>query len=237
MTVVADVFAGVEPSVSLRGVTRLFGAHPAVAGIDLDLPPGAVVLLHGPNGAGKSTLLRLCATAIAPTFGRGSVLGFDLRRREEIRRRVELLGHRTRLYEDLTPREHLRLVARLHGIDGELELPLAAFGLTGVADRQIRALSQGTRQRIAAARALLRRPRLLLLDEPYGSLDEAARCAIDELILRIRDDGATVVVATHDVGRALSLADHTLAMEGGRVDALRPVAAAEPVRGEEAMLR
>src|SRR5919197_2278512 len=87
------------PAVSLFGVTRVFGVAPAVVRVDLSVERGEVLLVRGPNGAGKTTLLRILATAISPTYGSGSVLGFDLvRDRQEIRRRTELLGHRTPLY-------------------------------------------------------------------------------------------------------------------------------------------
>src|SRR5438552_16037153 len=107
------------PAVRLSGVTGVFGVAPALIRADLSVPRGEVLLVRGPNGAGKSTLLRVIATVLSPTYGRGSVLGCDLAREpDEVRRRVELIGHRTRLYEDLSGRENRRLWCRLVGGGG-----------------------------------------------------------------------------------------------------------------------
>src|SRR5215472_2341164 len=106
------------PAVSLLRVSRAFASVPAVSRVSMEVARGEVVLLRGPNGAGKSTLLRIVATALSPTAGGGRVLGFDLLDgRREIRRRSELMGHRTRLYEDLTAIQNLRFAALLYGAD------------------------------------------------------------------------------------------------------------------------
>jgi heme exporter protein A len=221
-----DVLAGgstraeqaAAPAVELRSVTRVFGVTPAVVRIDLRVERGEVVLLRGPNGAGKSTLLRVVATALSPTYGGGSVLGFDLvRDREEIRRRIELLGHRTRLYEDLTAAENLRFACAMTGCPPEgVPGALDRVGLAEVADERVRGFSQGMRQRVAVARALLREPDLLLLDEPYAGLDTSAGDAVDRAVVEARETGRTVLLATHDVTRG-SLATRTVVMDGGRL--------------------
>jgi heme ABC exporter ATP-binding subunit CcmA len=187
------------PAVELRGVTRLFGPAPAIVRVDLSIEPGEAVVLRGANGAGKTTLLRIVATALSPTYGEGSILGFDLlTERDEIRRRCELLGHRTRLYEDLSARENLRLHADLlgagpHRVDEALE----RVELLAVADERVRGFSQGMRQRVAVARSLVRDPDLLLLDEPTTGLDAAARGVVEALVLETARAGRTVLIATH----------------------------------------
>jgi ABC-type multidrug transport system ATPase subunit len=207
-----------ETAVGLRGVSRLFGSHPALAAVDLQVPAGASVLLHGENGAGKSTLLAVIATLMPPTFGSGQVLGLDLRTdRRAIRRRTELVGHRNRLYLDLTPREHLELVVALGGVAGGVDDALDTFDLGRIASSRIRDLSQGQRHRVALARAVLRRPDLLLLDEPYGALDGASREAVDALITSARARGATVLMATHDIDRAAPFVDRRVELAAGRV--------------------
>jgi heme exporter protein A len=203
-----------DAAVDLRGVTRLFGAAPALVRVDLAIERGETVVLRGPNGAGKSTLLRIVATALSPTYGGGSVLGFDLvDAREEIRRRSELLTHRTRLYEELTARENLELFADLLGIHHELvEGALDRVALADVADERVRTFSAGMRQKVAVARAIVRDPELLLLDEPTTGLDQAARSAVDEMMVRASREGRTLVIATH----------HAVAPElGARVVTLR----------------
>jgi ABC-type multidrug transport system ATPase subunit len=204
--------------VSLSSVTRVFGVVPAVVRIDMTVERGEAVLLRGPNGAGKSTLLRILATAISPTYGSGAVLGFDLLRdRDEIRKGTELLGHRTRLYEDLTAAENLRFACSLYGLDPVL-VPdaLERVGLSEVAAERVRGFSQGMRQRLAVGRAVMRRPDLLLLDEPYAGLDAEARESVDRLVRETREDGRTVLLATHDVTRE-SVVTRTLFMDGGRI--------------------
>ncbi|MGH2572924.1 MAG: ATP-binding cassette domain-containing protein [Actinomycetota bacterium] len=205
-------------AVDLLGVTRVFGVVPAVVRADLLVERGETVLIRGPNGAGKSTLLRLVATALSPTYGRGSVLGFDLvRHRNEIRRRTELIGQRTRLYEDLTARENLRFACALYGSDPTaMDEALERVGLDSSADEKVREYSQGMRQRMALARSLLRSPELLLLDEPYAGLDAGAKDIVDSTIRAASGGGQTVVLATHDPSRG-GMASRTLFMDAGRL--------------------
>ncbi|HEX2267206.1 MAG TPA: heme ABC exporter ATP-binding protein CcmA [Actinomycetota bacterium] len=206
------------PAVALSSVTRVFGVVPAVVRATLTIQPGECVLIRGPNGAGKTTLLRIIATAISPTYGRGALFGFDLvEEREAIRQRTELLGHRTRLYDDLSGRENLEFTRGLFGLDRSGVQPaLDRVGLADVADERVRRYSQGMRQRLALARVLLRSPELLLLDEPYAALDEEARQLVDQVIDEARSAGRTVVLATHDPTKA-ALANRVLFMDGGRI--------------------
>jgi heme exporter protein A len=206
------------PAIALTGVTRVFGVVPAIVRVDLVVEPGETVLVRGPNGAGKSTLLRVIATALSPTYGTGRVFGLDLLRdREQIRRRTELLGHRTRLYEDLSATENLRFACVMHDVSpAGVPDALERVGLADMAGERVRGFSQGMRQRLAVARALLRRPALLLLDEPYAGLDAEAKDTVDGAILEARAAGRTVVVATHDQSRG-GLATRTVFMDGGRV--------------------
>ena len=206
------------PAISLTGVTRVFGSQPAIVGVRLVVGRGEVVLLRGANGAGKSTLLRVLATALSPTYGGGAVLGFDLvSERDEIRRRTELLTHRTRLYEELSATENLRFSCALHGIDPAL-VPgaLERVDLARAAGERVGGFSQGMRQRVAIARTILLQPELLLLDEPYAGLDGDARGVVDQVVLAAREAGRTVLLATHEPTRA-GLATRTMLLEAGRL--------------------
>ena len=209
-----------DAAVELRGVTRLFGASPALVRVDLSIRRGEAVVLRGPNGAGKSTLLRLVATALSPTYGGGSVLGFDLAtEREEIRRRCELLTHRTRLYEELTARENLELFARLLGIPaGRVDEALERVALAEAAGDRVRTFSAGMRQKVAVARAIVRDPELLLLDEPTTGLDDAARREVERMILDAGAEGRTLVIATHHA-IAPELGARVVWMRDGSVEA------------------
>jgi heme exporter protein A len=205
-------------AVSVRSITRVFGITPAVVRVDLDVDPGEVLLVRGPNGAGKTTLLRILATAISPTYGGGTVLGHDLHRgRAAIRAGTELVGHRTRLYDDLTAEENLRFTARLHGIHPHgVAGSLGRVGLAGAARERVRTFSAGMRQRVALARAMLRSPPLLLLDDPYAALDGSGREVVDAEIARARSEGRTVVLTSHEPA-AEALATRVAWLRDGRI--------------------
>jgi ABC-type multidrug transport system ATPase subunit len=196
----------------------LFDGLAAVRDVSLEIAHGERVWLRGWNGSGKTTLLRLIATAISPTFGGGTVLGFDLRtERSAIRARSDLLGHETRLYGDLTAAENLRFACSLYGIDRRLaESALERVGLEEVAAVRAGRFSQGMRQRLALARCLMRDPALMLLDEPYAALDADARVVVDELLNTAHISGQTVVVASHEALPA-HLIDREVTMDGGHV--------------------
>jgi ABC-type multidrug transport system ATPase subunit len=205
-------------AVRLSRVTRLFDGLAAVSQVSLEVAQGETVWLRGWNGSGKTTLLRLIATAISPTFGGGSVLGFDLRtERSAIRARADLLSHETRLYGDLTAVENLRFACSLYDIDPRLaESALGRVGLEEVAAVRVARFSQGMRQRLALARCLMRGPALILLDEPYAALDAEARVVVDELLTGAQAGGQTIVVASHEAPPA-QLIDREVMMDGGRV--------------------
>jgi len=212
------VTAAQPAAVRLSRVTRLFDGLAAVSSVSLEIARGERVWLRGWNGSGKTTLLRLIATAISPTFGGGTVLGFDLQtERSAIRARCDLLSHQTRLYEDLTATENLRFACSLYDIDPRLaEGALGRVGLEELAGVRVGKFSQGMRQRLALARCLMRAPALVLLDEPYAALDVDARTVVDELLVTARASGQTVVVASHEAPPA-HLVDREVTMDGGRV--------------------
>ena len=202
----------------LESVTRTFGAVAGLVRVSLRVDRGEVLVVRGHNGAGKSTLLRVVATALSPTYGRGTVLGHDLvAGRREIRRRSELVGHRTRLYEDLTAEENLRFTCVLQSLDpGAVPAALDRAGLTGFEGERVRGFSAGMRQRVALARAILRDPDLLLLDDPYAGLDDDGRAVLDQVISEGAERGRTTIVATHDP-EASRLAGRTALMDSGRL--------------------
>ena len=174
-----------EPVVHLRSAVAVLGRFPALAGADLDVGTGEIVLLRGPNGAGKTTLLRLCAGLVPLSSGVAVVLGVDLAANAAaVRRRVGLLGHATHLYDDLTVAENLDFWSRASGAtpdDGR-----AALDRLEVAARlrslPVHALSAGQRRRVSFAAMVARRPELWLLDEPHAGLDAAGRDTIDGLM-------------------------------------------------------
>jgi heme exporter protein A len=216
----APVTAPQRAAVSLSRVTRLFDGMAAVSLVSLEIAQGETLWLRGWNGSGKTTLLRLIATAISPTFGGGSVFGFDLHNeRSAIRARTDLLSHETRLYGDLTAAENLRFACSLYDLDTQLVEPaLERVGLDEVAAVRVGSFSQGMRQRLALARCLMRGPELMLLDEPYAGLDVDARVLVDDLLVTAHTSGQTVVVASHEAPPAHQV-DREVMMDGGRLAA------------------
>jgi heme ABC exporter ATP-binding subunit CcmA len=202
-------------------VTRLFDGLPAISQITLDLDVGETVWLRGSNGSGKSTLLRVVATALSPTFGSGLILGHDLHAgRARIRARSDLLGHRSRLYEDLTAVENLRFVCSMYDIDRDrIDPALQRVGLDEVAHIRTGSFSQGMRQRLALARCIMRCPDLVLLDEPYAGLDADSRVVVNDLLADTRWRGGTVLLASHEAPPP-HLVDRSVTLDGGRVAAI-----------------
>ncbi|HEY6697574.1 MAG TPA: heme ABC exporter ATP-binding protein CcmA [Acidimicrobiales bacterium] len=207
-----------EPVVHLRAAVALLGRFPALAGIDLDVARGEIVLLRGPNGAGKTTVLRACAGLVPVVRGEAIVLGHDLRRDPRpVRRHVGLLGHAAGLFDDLTVADNVRFWGRACGADpGDIAAGMALVGLDGrLRDVAVGRLSAGQRRRTALACLLARRPELWLLDEPHAGLDHDTRDQLDALIGRAVEQGATVLLASHELDRAESLAHRVVELAGG----------------------
>ncbi len=211
-----------ESVVHLRSVIALLGRFPALAGVDLDVQEGEIVLVAGPNGAGKTTLLRSCAGLVALESGTARVLGVDLvTDRTSVRPLVGLLGHGSGLYDELTVADNVTFWTRAASL-GAADSTWA-MDRVGIPQRlrtlAVGRLSAGQRRRVAVAVLVARRPRLWLLDEPHAGLDQAARDHLDALVVEAASLGATVLFASHELDRAQSLAHRTVELVGGVVRA------------------
>jgi heme exporter protein A len=220
--------AGSELALELTGLARRFGLRWALRGIAMRVEAGQVVAVLGRNGSGKTTLLRIVATALRPTRGGGRVHGLDLvQQAGEVRARVGYFPYVPGLYDDLTAAENLAFSLRMVGLRPdrrELAAVLEQVGLGRDIDERARFFSSGMRRRLALARLLLRPPQLLLLDEPYSSLDEEGIAQVDAFVRDVRRRGGAVLLATHDVDRVSTLADATVRLEAGlRVDGGAPL--------------
>ena len=217
-------------AIALEGLERRYGDRPALRGVSISVTEGQTLAVFGANGAGKTTLLRVLATLLRPHAGTVSVLGASLPGEAwKVRGRVGFLGHEPLVYPDLTARENLRFHARLHGVAVErVEELLAAVGLERRAGDPVRELSRGMVQRLAAARAVLHDPAVLLLDEPRAGLDPAAAEELEPLIGRA--SGRTRVLVTHDVERGLREADAVLGLRAGAAELSGDRAGADDVR-------
>jgi heme exporter protein A len=203
-------------AIELDGLERRYGERVALAGVSVRVETGQTLAVLGGNGAGKTTLLRVLAGLLRPHAGVARVLDAALPgERWKLPGRVGYLGHEPLLYRELSGRENLRYHARLHGVAAvKVDELLAAVGMDRRADDPVRELSRGMVQRLAAARAVLHDPALLLLDEPRANLDPAAAELLEPLIGRA--SGRTRVLVSHDVEGALGEADTVLRLKRGR---------------------
>lgn len=208
------------PVVRLHDVVAVLGSFPALAGADLRVDAGEILLLRGPNGAGKTTLLRLCAGLLPVARGVGEVFGIDLSTdRESVRPLVGLLGHQNGLYADLTVAENVAFWAATVGAtDAEVAGAMQRMGVDGrLADVAVRRLSAGQKRRTALAGLVARRARLWLLDEPHAGLDAAGRDELDDTLRAAAAAGATIMVASHELERAGRLATRMVEVDAGQV--------------------
>jgi heme ABC exporter ATP-binding subunit CcmA len=213
-------------AVLLRTAVCVTGRFPALAGVDLAVAQGEVVVLEGPNGAGKTSVLRVCAGLLPLSGGQGTVLGCDLRRdATALRRRVGMLGHAAALYDDLTVFENVRFAVRAAGAGlSQLDPVLDRLDLGGRVRRTpVGRLSAGQRRRVALAVLVTRRPELWLLDEPHAGLDAGARAVLGEIVAEAVAGGATVLLASHEPEESWPLADRVVSLVGGRVVGERDV--------------
>jgi heme ABC exporter ATP-binding subunit CcmA len=209
-----------RPVVELTGAVAVLGSFPALAGASITVEQGEIVLLRGPNGAGKTTMLRVCAGLLPLVRGTGTVLGCDLAtQREEVRRRVGLLGHRNGLYLDLSVAENVRFWgATVGATDDEVGAAMDRLDLAArLAGMPVRRLSAGQQRRTALACLVARRAELWLLDEPHAGLDADGRDELDATLRQAAAAGATVIVASHELDRAGSLATRCVDVIAGQV--------------------
>ena len=209
--------------VHLTNAVAVLGQVPVLAGADLTVDRGEIVLLQGPNGAGKTSLLRLCAGLLPVARGHAFVLGCDLRTdRDAVRRRVGLLGHANGLYADLTVSENVRFWGATAGAsNAEVDTALTRMGLADrLANVLANRLSAGQKRRTALACLIARRAELWLLDEPHAGLDADGRAELDATLRAAATAGATIIVASHELECAVNLATRVVGVVAGQVRVL-----------------
>jgi ABC-type multidrug transport system ATPase subunit len=207
-----------DPSiaVTLEDVTKLFGRFAALRGVSAEFSHGCLYAVLGENGAGKSTLLRMMAGLAQPTQGSIRVFGAPPR---EAQQRLGYMGHASFLYDELDARENLRYFAGLYGMTDAAtwDNAIAQVGLDPALARRVGDYSQGMRQRLSLARAVLHAPDLLLLDEPFSNLDAGSAAAMAQLLGKMRDAGRTIFVVTHQPAHLADVADESITLAGGLI--------------------
>jgi heme exporter protein A len=213
-------------AVSVEGVGKSFGRQRALGGVSLRLERGKLTALVGPNGAGKSTLVGILSTLVRPSTGKVKYLREGDRGRggptpAEVRGAIGVLAHDSLLYAELDAVENLLFFASLYDVkDAPRRVPalLDEVGLEpGARTRPCRTYSRGMLQRLALARALLPKPAMLLLDEPFTGLDRGGVAALGKTLETARDDGKIVLVVSHDFEAVGGLVDHLVILRAGKV--------------------
>lgn len=213
-------------SLTFTDVTRNFGRRRALNKVSLRCDAGEIVALLGPNGAGKSTLLSITATLIEPSSGTvryGTYAARDAG--AALRARIGLLGHDLYIYPELTAAENLEFfgkVYRVPDVARRVDAALERAELTLRRDDLVAGFSRGMRQRLALERALLHEPRLVLLDEPFTGLDDAATGALRKRLAGLKDSGSIVLVTTHDLETIEGIIDRAVMLQNGRLITIEP---------------
>src|SRR5215203_1190056 len=215
-------------AIRLRGVTKRFGEITAVDGLDLDVPEGTCVGLLGPNGAGKSTTMKMLTAQAIADAGEIRVLGFEVPAdSKQARALCGVTPQLDNLDVELTARQNLAVFARLYRVPrherrAAVDYALQIANLAERADTPVDKLSGGMRRRLLIARALVHRPRLLLLDEPTVGLDPQVRQELWALIDALRTEGTSILMSTHYIEEAQRLADTVVIMSHGKAVAAGP---------------
>jgi ABC-type multidrug transport system ATPase subunit len=222
---VTDAIPQGLPIITVRNVVKQFGRFAALRGVTAEFDAGRFHAILGENGAGKTTLLRALAGLAQPTRGEISIFG---RSPQEACRDIGYMAHPSLLYDEMSGMENLRYFGRLYGIagdgsndgsnkDGRCEEVIRSVGLDPELTRPVGQYSQGMRQRMSLARAILHDPRVLLLDEPFSNVDVHSARAMVGLLKGMRDAGKTVFVITHQALLLAGVADEFVWMQAGEI--------------------
>jgi ABC-type multidrug transport system ATPase subunit len=205
------------PVVSVSNLIKQFGRFAALRGVTAEFSGGKLYAILGDNGAGKTTLLRTLAGLCQPSSGAVTILGAT--KFHNICQHVGYMAHPSLLYDEMSGMENLQYFARLYGISGRIPCGevIRAVGLDPDLVRPVGQYSQGMRQRMSLARALLNDPKILLLDEPFSNVDIHSGSEMVRLLARTRDQGKTIFVVTHQASLLEDAADEFIWMKYGRI--------------------
>ncbi|MFC1976984.1 ABC transporter ATP-binding protein [Chloroflexota bacterium] len=208
-------------AVNVQGLTKSFGNHLALRGIDLEIRHGQSVVLFGPNGAGKTTLIKVLATIMNPSSGVVLVDGLNPKdNAEEIRHRIGLVAHQTFLYTNLTACENLEFYSRMYDVPKRKERiheVAAMVGMTSRLQDRVGTFSRGMQQRLSIARVLLHKPAIMLLDEPETGLDQQAISMLWKALETEGQEKRTIILTTHNLERGLELGERLLILDKGKI--------------------
>jgi ABC-type multidrug transport system ATPase subunit len=205
------------PIIAVHNLVKQFGRFAALRGVNASFSASRLYGILGDNGAGKTTMLRILAGLVPPTRGEISILGKKHPR--EVCREFGYMAHPSLLYDEMSGMENLRYFARLYGIEDDARCAriIAAVSLDPTLERPVGQYSQGMRQRMSLARALLNDPKILLLDEPFSNVDIRSAREMVKLLSGMRDSGKTIFVVTHQASLLEGVADEFVWMDQGQI--------------------
>jgi ABC-type multidrug transport system ATPase subunit len=209
--------ATTQPVIVLQNLVKFFGRFAALRDISASFAPGRLYVVVGDNGAGKSTLLRVVAGLMEPSQGSVTLMG--ARTVREVAHRMGYMGHAPLLYDELSGMENLRYFAGLYALQdhGICTGAMRTVGLDPDLERRVGQYSQGMRQRLSLARAVLHNPELMLLDEPFSNVDVHSARDMAAVLGRVRDQGKTIFVVTHQAPLVEGVADEVVQMTAGQI--------------------
>ena len=208
-------------TITVDGLVKQFGRFAALRGVTAEFVTGRLYAILGDNGAGKTTLLRSLAGLAQPTRGKVSVLGSASL--HEVCHQIGYMAHPSLLYDEMSGMENLAYFAQLYGANSvQCRKAIEAVGLDPALARSVGQYSQGMRQRMSLARALLNDPKVLLLDEPFSNVDMRSAREMVGLLAGLRDQGKTLFVVTHQAALLDGVADEFIWMEAGQIVARTP---------------
>ncbi|HJH31761.1 MAG TPA: ABC transporter ATP-binding protein [Methanosarcinaceae archaeon] len=212
-----------ENIISIKGLSKAFGNLHVLKNIGFDVKKGDFITIFGPNGAGKTTLMKIMSTLVEPSGGSITIDGFNIKDDPlEIRKRIGSISHETYLYSELTAWENLRFFGRMYNMDksrlnARVDELLEQVGLGYRSNDRVGTFSRGMKQRLSIARALIHKPPILFLDEPYTGLDQHAASTFEHVLRGLDAQDTTKIMISHNIDRSLKLCNRVLILDKGTI--------------------
>jgi len=209
--------------IKINGLSKKYNGLLAIDNLTLTVPERSIFGYVGPNGAGKSTTINILTGMILPTEGEVKLLGYDLRKDSiEIKKRIGVILEVLNLFEGLTGEEHLRFVGKVYKIDKNIleeriKETLDFFDLTSAKDRLIETYSQGMKKKLAFASAIIHKPKILLMDEPFENVDPISRKKIKDILNKFRNNGSTILITSHSLVEVEDFCDEVAIINKGKI--------------------
>ncbi len=208
-------------AIKTEGLTKSFGNHHALRGIDLEIEQEESVVIFGPNGAGKTTLVKVLATIMNPSSGNVLVDGLNPKNdAEKVRRQIGVVTHQTFLYSNLTAYENMEFYSRMYDVPRRKERIHEVVSMVGMSSRlsdRVGTLSRGMQQRLSIARSLLHKPAIMLLDEPETGLDQQAISMVWKALQEEGEKKRTIILTTHNLERGLDVGERLMILTRGKI--------------------